>query len=268
MAKRFRGKAAGGERIMFSVQDSYRQIKLVPPDDAEYIAWMRRMADRRPSRGGPRAAGEVLGGIVEQCVRHWLSGFVPLQPERILTWEQRLRNGRHGMMYREMDAVWTIDAESLCLFEMKLTFAENMERGVGIKQLNTNADILFASGQYQYILKRLVYVAEERVDVLDGLPVLEPADEWEELGVIWVPPASVVESAAVLGLTLPENWLEPESREGAAHDPARDEWRQWANTDGSPADSEADAELTPDAEREPSPDNPLAQALRRAMGQS
>jgi len=40
-------------------------VQLVKPDDAEYIAFMRRMADKRPSRGGPRAAGEYLGGLVE-----------------------------------------------------------------------------------------------------------------------------------------------------------------------------------------------------------
>ena len=45
------------------------------------------MADRRPSRGGPRAAGEYLGGLVEQCVRHWLGKAVPLSEERILVWQ-------------------------------------------------------------------------------------------------------------------------------------------------------------------------------------
>ena len=39
--------------------------------------------------------------------------YVPLQEERILGWTQRLRNGRNGESYREMDGVWQIDDESL-----------------------------------------------------------------------------------------------------------------------------------------------------------
>ena len=71
---------------------------------------------------------------------------MPLQEERILTWEQRLRNGRAGRLYRELDGVWTIDHESLCLFEIKFTFPENMERGVGIKQLRIAQDTLVCVG--------------------------------------------------------------------------------------------------------------------------
>lgn len=234
---------------MFTAYDSFREVRLVKTDDPEYIAFMRRMADQRPSRGGPRAAGEVLGGLVEQCVRHWLSGFVPFQEERILTWEQRLRNGRHGRLYREIDGVWTIDHESLCLFEMKLTYAENMENGVGLSQLDASADTLFTTRKYRYILKRLVYVAEERVTVLDDLPALEPNDENSELGVIWVEPAWVEAAAKELEIELPENWIKPESREGTVEDPAREEWRQFAEQA---------------AETEESAYNPLAEALRRA----
>jgi hypothetical protein len=226
-------------------------VRLVSPEDADYIAFMRRMADRRPSRGGPRAAGEVLGGLVERSVRHWLSGFVSLKDERILAWEQRQRNGRHATFYRELDAVWQIDEESLCLYEMKLTFADNMENGVGLPQLEAACETLSASNRYQYLLKRLVYVAEEKVTVLEGLPELEPDDEYAELGVIWVPPMAVEAAARELEIELPENWLAPEAREGYIEDPERDVWKQYADT--AP---EADAE---------NPANPLAEALRRAM---
>jgi hypothetical protein len=206
-------------------------VRLVPPDDADYIAYMRRMADARPSRGGPRAAGEYLGGLVEQAVRHWLGKIVPLAEERILVWEQRRRDGRNATLYREIDAVWRIDAESLCLYEMKLTFAENMERGTGIRQLEASTETLFASEKYQYILQRLVYVAEERVTVLDDLPELEPDDESAAVGVVWVPPSAVEEAARELGIPLPENWLAPESREGVMEDPERESWREFADTD-------------------------------------
>src|SRR5438067_2400829 len=139
---------------------------------------MRRMSDRRPSRGGPRMAGEVLGGLVERAVRHWLGKSVPLLEERILEWEQRQWNGRNATLYREIDAIWQIDAESLCLYEMKLTFPENMERGTGLRQLEASSEVLAASGRFRYILKRLVYVAEERVTVLEDVPELEPDDEY------------------------------------------------------------------------------------------
>ena len=233
-------------------ETTYWKVHLVPPEDPDYVAFMRRMADKRPSRGGPRAAGEVLGGLVERCVRHWLSGYVPLANERILTWEQRLRNGRHAALYRELDAVWQIDEESICLYEMKLTFPENMENGVGLRQLETATDILYASKRYQYILQRLVYVGEEKVTVLDGLSELEPADENVELGVIWVPPSAVESIAQEMEIELPDNWLDPESREGDFEDPERDAWRQFADTSAQKTDVE-------------NPDNPLADALRRAF---
>lgn len=250
--------------------DSYRDIRIVTPDDLDYVATMRRMSDLRPVRGGPRSAGEVLGGLVERCVRHWLEQFVPLQEERILTWEQRLRTGRHGRMFRELDGVWTIDAESLCLFEMKLTFTENMERGHGLKQLDIAAQTLFASKRYKYILQRLVYIAAEPIPVLAdeensaGLPTLAPNDEFEEIGVIWVKPEAVMEAATALEIDLPDNWLEPESREGTIETPDRDEWRQYITDDTK---STLDPEAEGEAAAEPDPDSPLAQALRRAMKQ-
>jgi len=232
-------------------------IQLVRPDDAEYVAWRKRMSDKRPSRGGPRQAGEYMGGLAEQCVQHYLRQWVPLQEERILTWEQRLRNGRAGRLYRELDGVWTIDHESLCLFEIKFTFPENMERGTGVKQLNIAQDLLFATNRYQYILRRLVYIADEHLTVLDEVPTVEPNDEYTDLGVIWVPTAAIESAASELGLELPENWREPESREGHMEDPERDEWQQYADT--------ASREAEPETE-EPPADNPLAQALRRALG--
>src|SRR5205814_7339027 len=124
----------------------------------------------------------------------------------------------------------------------------------GLRQLDIAREILFLSGRYQYILQRLVYVAAEPVTVLEDLPVLPPEDEYAELGVIWVPSDAVDEAAQELGLELPEDWLTPESREGFMEDPERDEWKQFADT--SARESQ---------ETDVSADNPLAEALRRAM---
>ena len=92
-------------------------------------------------------------------------------------------------------------------------------------------------------------MAETPVPVLDDLPVLEPDDEYEEIGVVWVPPAAVEMAAQALGLDLPEGWLQPEAREGFVADPEREEWRQYADTQESANEEES----------------PLAEALRKAM---
>lgn len=245
---------ANGDDRLVKPQENLRNVRLVVTCDPDYVAFMRRMADRRPSGGGPRAAGELLGGMVEQAVRHWLSATVPLQPERILAWEQTQRSGRVGTLYREIDGVWQIDDESLCLFEMKLTHAENMEGGVGLAQLGRSTQILLASGRLRYILQRLVYVAEEPVPVLNGeIPSLEPVNEYDAVGVIWAPPAAVEKAAQELGLLLPADWLAPEAREGFVEDPERDEWRQFSDTSARQRGVE---EVT---------DGPFADALRRAM---
>lgn len=230
----------------------YWNVRLVTPENADYIAFMRRMADRRPSRGGPRAAGEVLGGLAERAVRHWLSRFVPLAEERILTWEQRGANGRHVTLYRELDAIWQIDDESLCLYEMKLTFPENMERGVGIKQLDASVATLSAANRYQYLLQRLVYIGDERVNVLDGLPELEPDDEYTQLGVVWVAPAEVEAAAKELQIELPENWLQPEAREGVVENPEMEAWREFADTETRLQSDDAAG-------------GPMAEAMRRLL---
>ncbi|CCW35078.1 hypothetical protein CTKA_02839 [Chthonomonas calidirosea] len=241
--------------MMRDALHTVRDVRLVRPDDTDYIAYRRRMADLRPSRGGPRQAGEVLGGLVEQAVRHWIGKQVPLQEERILSWEQRLANGRHGRLYRELDAVWPIDHESLCIFEIKFTTKERMEMGVGLDQLDAAAEILARSKQVRYLLLRLVYVGAEPVPVLvdeenpEGLLEVPPTEEYEELGVVWVPPAAVEESALELGLELPANWLEPEAREGAVEDPERDAWRFYVESTQETTLSE----------------NPLAAALKRLL---
>jgi hypothetical protein len=241
---------------MMNNRNSFRNIHLTSIDDEEYIAWMRRMADLRPSRGGRRSAGEYLGGLVERCVRHAIGKQVPLTAERILAWEQRLKNGRNGPMFRELDAVWQIDEESLCLFEMKLTRPENMEKGTGIKQLNTAAGILFDSGEWKYILKRLVYIAEEaaRVPVLEDVPCVDADEEYEELGVVWITPELVEQAAAELEVELPKNWSEPEAREGDMDDPERDSWRQFLPQEGETSTESVDE------------NSPVAQALRKALG--
>lgn len=238
--------------------DTIRNVRLVRPDDPGYVAFMRRMADQRPSRGGPRSAGEYLGGLVERAVRHWLGQHVPLQEERILSWEQRLRNHRHGTLYREIDGVWQIDHESLCLYEIKFTYPENMRNGVGLRQLDTAAEILFRDPRYRYILKRLVYVAEEPVPVLEEehIPCLPPDEAYEELGVVWVAPDAVSGAARALSIELPEGWQLPEAREGVVEDPEREEWRQYADTEALEVDAD------------PSATSPLAEALRRALERS
>jgi hypothetical protein len=245
------------ETIMARLDVHETNISLVCPDDHDYLAFMARIREQHPGRGGPRHAGEFIGGIVEQSVSSLLAEHVPLQQERILTWEQRMRNGRNGRLYRELDGVWKIDHESLCVFEIKFTLPELISRGNGIKQLNIAQRLLLASRDYEYVLKRLVYVADEMIPVLDdpegdhpaGLPALEIDDAFEELGVIWFTTEAIAVRAAALGLSLPENWTDPETRAGEIYDPEREEWRQYSDTaDVKPEEAES----------------PLARALRLA----
>ncbi len=249
---------------MFDNKESFRNIRLVAPDDSDYIAFLRRMADKRPPKLGEsqRSAGEVLGGLVEQCVRHWLSKIVDLKPDRILCWEQRLHNGRYGTMYREIDAIWQIDSESLCLYEFKLTHVDNMRSGVGIRQLNASADTLFIDSSWSYVLKRLVYIDIGRVEVLDNLPVVSANDEFAEIGVIWVSPDDVNAAALEIGVELPVDWTEPESREGSVEDPAAREWRQYLAED-KPSTGTTGVEAGDTGEI--APDSAIALALKRAL---
>ena len=232
------------------------EIKLVTPEDMDYVGYLRRLADSRPSRGGPRQAGEYLGGVVEKAARSWIGRQVPLLEERILSWQQPMRNGRHGRLFRELDAVWRIDEESLCVFEIKFTYQERMEAGAGLKQLDIAADMLLRAGPYRYVLQRLVYIAPEPVFVLaddemaNGLPSLSPAEEFEELGVVWIPMDAIEEIAQELELELPPNWRETEAREGHIEEPEREEWKQY---------------LEPDQESQEEGDGPLADALRRLL---
>ncbi len=228
----------------------YRHIRLVRPDDSEYRGYLARLRDNRPPGWGRRSAGEYLGGKVEQAVQHWLQSHIPLKEERILSWEQRLKNNRSGRCYREIDAIWQIDSESLCLFEIKFTHADNIARGAGLKQLEASSAILSQVEEYAYLLKRLVYVADEPSPLSDEtIPVVEPTEEYEEWGVIWVSLDTVAQAASELEIELPENWRDPTAREGFLETPEQEEWKQYGESE-TPEES-----------------NPLAEALRRAMQQ-
>ena len=132
--------------------------------------------------------------------------------------------------------------------------------------MNTSAEILFTNPRWKYILKRLVYVAEaphpgaEQDDEGIGLAfALEPGDECAELGVIWLTPQQVEAAAKELAIELPEGWQQDEvagrpilkTRSARSGDSLREQRK--------PA-SEENEDIIPD-------DNPLAQALRRAMQQ-
>ncbi len=241
---------------MLDIKKSYRNITLLKPDHPEYLAFLARIRDANPPRGGGRQAGEYLGGLVELCVRHWLNEQIPLSHERILSWEQKLKNGRHGTMFRELDAVWQIDHESFCLYELKFTLPEFMENGSGLKQLNIAANILENIPGIKYILRRIVYLSETPVAVLadedypEGIPVVTPDDETTDLGVIWVPMESIETAAQNLAIELPENWRLPEAREGTVLDAEQEEMRKHLSTVNEGATNMG---------------NSLAEALQRAL---
>jgi hypothetical protein len=65
----------------------------------------------------------------------------------------------------------------------------------------------------------------------------------------------VEEAAGELEIPLPENWLDPESREGVFEDPEREAWREYADTTAKDAE-------------EGEPGTAMAEALRRMMEES
>jgi hypothetical protein len=197
---------------VFHIGEQVRNVRLVLPVARDYRDHLRRSREWQPTSTGCRSASEYIGDVVERAVRHWLYIEVPLRPERVLSWEERQVNGRYRTHFRELDAVRTIDRETLCLFEFKTITAKRMRRGCGLDQLNRAAETLYADRRWRRVLKRLVYVAAEPVPVLGGLTVVDPADTESEVGVVWVQPVLVEAMAGILGRELPADWLEPEVR--------------------------------------------------------
>lgn len=197
---------------MFRRDHQFQRVQFVSPHSAEYRQRRQQIRDAHPTHGGPRHPGERIGGIVERAVRFWLSQYVTLEEDRILSWRER---NVGGVRYQELDGVQRVSSEELCLFEIKLTTRAAMQRASGISQLNAAQEALAASDGWRTIRRRLVYVAEvpQVVGRSQEIPWMVPGEQREEVGVIWVPPAEVTAATKALGLSLPENWLDPSTRQ-------------------------------------------------------
>jgi hypothetical protein len=226
---------------------SIRLVRWLQPDAQEFKRYIRTLRAQKPPSRGQRQAGEIIGRMGEKAVRHWLSARIPLQPERVLSWEARLPRGQYCTLYREIDAVRRLDQTALCLFEIKIAAVNRLRQGYGLGQLGEAVKILASDPRWRTIL-RLVYVGDDAVPVKNGLPVLDPQDDSTPLGVIWVPPTVVEEAACELGLCLPDRWQEAEFRSGSLT---------------SPEGTAPVANNAVNSLREPA-EGPIAEALRRA----
>lgn len=189
-----------------------RWIKTSEP---AYANWCRsRAARRRLIKTGPtcRQNGEIIGGLVERAARHHISQQVTLQEERILTWRKSQPGYRAVTLYREIDAVQPIE-RGFKLFEIKLTTAENMRLSHGLSQLKKSHKILkvgMPGGSHTLFLLRLVYVAESPLE--SSLPTVDCLDDTTPVGIIWLTPDQIEHSASELGIQLPNDWMNPETR--------------------------------------------------------
>lgn len=188
----------------------------IAPTDPSYVAWGRaRAARRRAKRVGPparREMGEIIGGIVERAARHCLAQQAALQDGRILTWRETQTGARAATLYREVDAVQRIN-NGFKLFEIKLTTEGNMGMNYGLVQLRKSQKIIkdgMRGASRARCLLRLVYIAE--VPLESSLPEVDSLDDSTPVGIIWITPNQIEASALDLGVELPADWMNPETR--------------------------------------------------------
>lgn len=196
-------------------QNTVSGVRLVSPRSEQYRLFLKNILESRPAGKGQRNAGEMIGRLAEQAVRHWLYQQAPLDGDRILAWQER---ARPGTRYRELDAVRRVDAGTACLFEIKLASPKAMENAIGLGQLDAAADILLKGRLFRRVCRRLVYVSDAPSPVGrgGGIELISPDDMAPELGVVWVPPSVVAETATALALDLPPDWFDPAARRGDA----------------------------------------------------
>lgn len=146
------------------------------------------------------------GRVGERAARRLIGDHAKLSPERILTYRRPGFGGEPVTDYQELDGVCWLDRNGLIIYEVKLTYLDNMRNHHGIGQLNHAAAILKSASGIYTVRKRLVYVAEPGVaKSVDG-PFVQPTDLQSEFGIIWITPSQLEWAASDLGRPMPEGW--------------------------------------------------------------
>lgn len=118
----------------------FSRPRLIDTDDPHYQAFMRQImltkANQRGSR--PPRARDLFGGEVETALRGWLGEQLTLSPKRIVEYvEQR---GRTAVKkYRELDAIVIADTQSAHVFEIKASHRAGSVRRASQQLRDTRA---------------------------------------------------------------------------------------------------------------------------------
>lgn len=193
-------------------------VRFVSRTDVEYIRKCREGAERRRHGRiiGKRNLGEWIGSTVEKAVSRWLEDHVGPSEAPIIGW-RKIEGGRGVAYFRETDFVTRPDANTILIWEIKMTTPESMARGHGLSQLAHSLEILMHGPEKnKRILRRLVYVSDNAHQVLDGqIPAVQVSDTVSEVGVVFVNTKDVERFAD----DLPAGWQTSEGRKGNFSEP-------------------------------------------------
>ena len=150
-----------------------RSVRLVPPDDPDYLAAMaeQALAHRRFGPKEEQTATYRVSGRVETAVRAWLAERVSLLPERVVAAEVLFRDARsYTPLFLELDAVEGRDGVPERIFEVKFTSnAAALRRGFG--QLARARSLL--ETRYDRVETAVVLVQADRGPLVLDDPRLE-----------------------------------------------------------------------------------------------
>jgi len=212
---------------------SVRDARLITPTAANIPTAETYHAKVTTAWRGKRAAGEIIGKLVEITACYILHQHVPLQEERILACTMPNRLGDYIQLHREIDAVARIDSRTLLICEVKLSKSVYLQQGVGLQQVSDSARLLRSGGCCSQVRKRLVYIAKHPLPLYYGMTSVAIDDTTTESGVIWLTSEQIIAAACELDIPLPQGWMNPAVRGRSVAETA--EWRHFANCSMMPA---------------------------------
>lgn len=258
----------------------FSRARLIDADDPQYRAFVRQIMigkdNQRPTR--PPRARELFGGEAEAALRGWLAQRYTLSERRIVEYLEH--RGRSAIKkYRELDAVVIPDQKSIHVFEIKASQKANSVRRAAQQLRDTRAilGMLFFRVHTTILLVDTGIPDAQAVAELmasEDAPAVPPFTLDEVLALVpHVRPVasmddrnadpelvslirfSVDDIVALAGAeNLHLNWdEEDEPVEGEQVSEDVSDAPNYAYTTEAPASDDED-------------DNPLAAALRRAMG--
>jgi hypothetical protein len=142
----------------------FSRPRLIDADDPHYQAFMRQIMLTRANQRGtrPPRARDLFGGEVEAALRAWLADRVTLSPKRIVEYVEQ-RGNSAVKKYRELDGVVLVDSQTVHVYEMKASHRAGSVRRAA-QQLRDTRAIL-------HLMFKRVYATIMLVDT--GIPTPE-----------------------------------------------------------------------------------------------